>query len=45
MARSKYQPLHEFETSAVRWAFSDAIIRAVLAYDAKALESREGAVA
>jgi hypothetical protein len=40
----KYQPLFEFDTSAVRDAFSDAVIRAVLAYDHRALECGESAV-
>jgi hypothetical protein len=39
----KYQPLHEFDTSAVRSAFSDAVVRAVLAYDPRALECGENA--
>jgi hypothetical protein len=37
----KYQPLHEFDTGAVRSAFSDAVVRVVLAYDPNALRCRE----
>jgi hypothetical protein len=39
----KYQPLFEFGNTAVRNAFSDAVVRAVLAFDASALECGETA--
>jgi hypothetical protein len=41
--KTKYSPLFEFDTDAVRTAFSDAVIRAVLAFDPHALECREAA--
>jgi hypothetical protein len=41
--KPQYSPLFEFDTSAVRAAFSDAVIRAVLAYDQRALECGESA--
>jgi hypothetical protein len=37
----QYSPLFEFDNGAVRTAFSDAVIRAVLTYDPHALECRE----
>jgi hypothetical protein len=39
----KYQPLHEFDSAAVRTAFSNAVIRAVLDFAPEALA--EGAAA
>jgi hypothetical protein len=41
--KPQYSPLFEFDTSAVRSAFSDAVVRAVLAYDPRALECGENA--
>ena len=43
--RVKYQPLHEFDTSAVRAAFSDACVAAVVAFDPAALSCREDTAA
>jgi hypothetical protein len=37
----QYSPLFEFDTALVRTAFSDAVIRAVLAFDPRALECRQ----
>jgi hypothetical protein len=39
----QYSPLLEFDSAAVRTAFSAAVIRAVLAFDPSALECREAA--
>ena len=39
----QYSPLFEFTSGAVRSAFSDAVIRAVMARDPRALECRESA--
>jgi hypothetical protein len=39
----RYQPLHEFDSPAVRAAFSDAVVRAVLAYDPDVLADTETA--
>lgn len=41
--RVKYTPLFEFDSAAVRTAFSDAVIRALLVHDRRALECRESA--
>jgi Bifunctional DNA primase/polymerase, N-terminal len=37
--KTKYSPLFEFDSDKVRTAFSDAVIRAVLAFDTRALEA------
>jgi hypothetical protein len=39
----QYSPLFEFDTAAVRTAFSDAVIRALLHFDPHALECRGAA--
>lgn len=39
----QYSLLFEFDSAAVRAAFSDAVVRAVLAFDPRALECREAA--
>ena len=36
--KTKYSPLFEFDSDKVRAAFSDAVIRAVLTYDPRAIE-------
>jgi hypothetical protein len=41
----RYQPLHEFDNAAIRNAFSDAVVRAVLEFDSRALDCREGVLA
>ena len=41
--KPKYTPLFEFDSAAVRTAFSDAVIRALLEHDRRALECRESA--
>jgi|SRR5262245_43890719 len=40
----QYSPLFEFDNGAVRAAFSDAVVRAVLTFDAHALECGAAAV-
>jgi hypothetical protein len=39
-SKVQYSPLFEFDNSAVRIAFPDAVIRAVLVFDPRALECR-----
>jgi hypothetical protein len=39
----QYSPLFEFDSAAVRAAFSGAVVRAALAFDPRALECREEA--
>jgi hypothetical protein len=41
--KAKYTPLFEFDSAAVRTAFSDAAVAAVLRFDARALQCRESA--
>jgi hypothetical protein len=43
--RIQYSPIIEFDTGAVRTAFSDAVIRAVPEFDEHALECRDGEAA
>jgi hypothetical protein len=42
VGKMQYSPISEFDSAAVRAAFSDAVIRAVLAFDPHALECRDG---
>jgi hypothetical protein len=42
-SKAKYNPLFEFDTPAVRNAFSDAVMVAVLRFDGRALQRRGAA--
>jgi hypothetical protein len=43
VGKGQYSPLFEFDSAEVRQAFSDAVLRAVLQFDARALDCKDNA--